>query len=60
MEWFFFFFFYVCLNKLNKQDVFVVTTEKNLADPATFLASNSVPGTLFSSEDSLFNQLWKK
>ena len=27
--------------------------------PATFLASNSVPGTLFSSENSLFIQLWK-
>ena len=31
-----------------------------LADPATFLASNSVLGTLFSTENSLFIQLWKK
>ena len=31
-----------------------------VADPATFLSSNSVPGTLFSSENSLFIQLWKK
>ena len=31
-----------------------------VADPATFLASNSVPWTLFSSENSLFIQLWKK
>ena len=31
----------------------------HVADPATFRASNSVPGTLFSSENSLFIQLWK-
>ena len=31
-----------------------------MADPATSLASNSVLGTLFSSENSLFIQLWKK
>ena len=30
-----------------------------MADPATFLALNSVPGILFSSENSLFIQLWK-
>ena len=31
----------------------------HLVDPDTFLATNSVVGTLFSSEDSLFIQLWK-
>ena len=31
-----------------------------VADPATFLASNSVLGTLFSSENILFIQIWKK
>ena len=31
-----------------------------LADPATSLASHSVLGTLFSCENSLFIQLWKK
>ena len=31
-----------------------------LADPATFLASNSILGTLFSSENSSYIQLWKK
>ena len=30
-----------------------------MADPATFLASHSFQGTLFSSESSLFIQLWK-
>ena len=29
-----------------------------LADPASFLASNRVVGILFSSENSLFIQLW--
>lgn len=32
----------------------------SVADPATFLASNSVLGTLFSPEDSLFIQLLKQ
>ena len=31
-----------------------------VADPATFLASNSVMGTLFSSGNSLFIHLWTK
>ena len=31
-----------------------------VADPATFLDSNSVLGTVFSSESSLFIQLRKK
>ena len=31
----------------------------DVADPATCRASNSVLGTLFSSENSLFIQLWK-
>ena len=31
-----------------------------VVDPATFLASNSVQGTLFSSENSLFTQLWRR
>ena len=31
-----------------------------VADPATFLASNSVLAPLFSSESSLFIQLWIK
>ena len=31
-----------------------------VADPATLLASNSVQGTLFSSESSLCIQLWGK
>ena len=31
-----------------------------VADPATFLASNTVPGTLFSSENSLSIQLQEK
>ena len=31
-----------------------------VADPATFLASDSVLGTLYSSENSLFIQLWQK
>ena len=31
----------------------------HLADPATVLASNSVLGSLFSSENSLFSQLQK-
>ena len=30
-----------------------------MADPATFLALHSVRDTLFSSENSLFIQLWK-
>ena len=30
-----------------------------VVNPATFLASISVLGTLFSSEKSLFIQLWK-
>ena len=30
----------------------------NMADPATFLVSNSVLATLFFSENSLFTQLW--
>ena len=30
-----------------------------MADPATFLAANTVLGTLFSSENSLFIHLWK-
>ena len=30
-----------------------------MADPATFLASNSVLGTLFTSDSSLFIQWWK-
>ena len=30
-----------------------------LADPATFLASFGVLGTRFSSENSLFIQLWQ-
>ena len=32
----------------------------HVADPATYLASNSVLGTLFSSGNSLFNYVWKK
>ena len=35
-------------------------TVKMQADPATFPMSNSILGTLFSSEDSLFIQLWQK
>ena len=31
-----------------------------VADPATFLALNSILGTLFPSENSLFIQLWRK
>ena len=31
-----------------------------VADPATFLGSNSVLGTLFSSENGLLNQLMEK
>ena len=31
----------------------------HVVDPATLLASNSVLGTLFSSENSLFIQLWE-
>ena len=31
-----------------------------VADPTTFLASDSVLGSLFSSESSLFIQLWKR
>ena len=31
-----------------------------VADPATSLASNILLGTLFSSENHLFSQLWKK
>ena len=31
----------------------------HVADPATFLASNSGLGTLFSSENSLFIQIWR-
>lgn len=30
-----------------------------LADPATFVASNSVLGTIFSSKEGLCIQLWK-
>ena len=44
-------FFWVELTWIpNKNIIFV--------DPATFLASNSVQGTLFSSENSLFIQMW--
>ena len=48
--------------KLNKQTLKDNTTQYCLyvADPATFLASNSALGILFSSENSLFIQLWKK
>ena len=51
------------LNKLNKQTdlrgkhSFVLLC-LDLSDPATFLASNSVLGTLFSSQNSLFIHLW--
>ena len=31
-----------------------------LADPATFLASNCVLGTLFSSDNSLLFHLWER
>ena len=45
-------------NKLNKQtaQVHTVLLRLYVADPATFLASNSVVGTLFSSETNLFIQ----
>ena len=57
---------FLWLNKLNKQTDFKRTTQFHtvllclyVADPATFLASNSVLGTLFSFESSLFIQSWK-
>ena len=47
---------YSWLNKHNKQTDLVWSGLLclHVADPATFLASNSVPRTLFSSESSLF------
>ena len=57
---------FVCLNNLNKPPLFVFITLKEtqfhilyVADPA-FLASNSVLGTSFSYENSLFIQLGVK
>ena len=69
------FFFYALTNWMNKVSLFSWLTELNkqtdlkgqhsllclyVADSATFLASNSVLGPCFSSEDSLFTQSWKK
>ena len=57
---------FLCLNNLNKPTLFVFITLKEtqfhilyVADPA-FLASNSVLGTSFSYENSLFIQLGVK
>ena len=56
---------YLCfhdwLNKLTLKDntiSYCITLFTCVSDPATLLASNSVPGTLFSSENGLFVQLW--
>ena len=49
-------FLFSCLNKLNTQTDLKGPYFVYVADPATFLASNSVAGTLFSSENSLFIQ----
>ena len=53
------------MNKVNKQSDFkgqhsFILFYLYVADPATFLASNSGLGSLFSSENSVFIQLWKK
>ena len=57
------------LNKLDKQTdlkeqrnfIFTVSCFcLYVADPATFLASNSVLGTLFSPENSFCTKLWTK
>ena len=45
---------------LKEQHCFILFYFVYMADPANFLASNGVLGTLFSSENSLFIQLWKK
>ena len=47
------------MNGIIKQHTFTLFTlfMFYVADPATFLASNSVLGKLFSSENSLFIQL---
>ena len=54
----------LCPSKLSKQTLFGFMTEiytgflcLYVADPATFLDANSAPGTLCSSENSLFIQL---
>ena len=55
------------MNELNKETEILKRTIQfhtvslclYVADPATFLASNSVLGTLFSSENSLFIQSYK-
>ena len=39
---------------------FIVFYFVYVADPATFPASNSILWTFFSSENSLFIQLWNK
>ena len=44
------------VKSLSDSDVHTVLLYLDVADPATFLASNSVQGTLFSSENSLFIQ----
>ena len=43
-----------------KRRIFIGWLHLHMADPATFLASHAVLGTLFSSENSLFIQLWKR
>ena len=60
-------FFLLSLNELNEQTDNRRTTQFHtvllclyLADPATFLASNYVPGALFSSESSLFYSVMEK
>ena len=45
---------------MHDEDNFNQTDFINLADPATCLASNSVLGSLYSPESSLFTQFWKK
>ena len=46
---------------LDKQtDLHTVLLCLYVADPATCLASDSVLGTLFTSENSLFIQIWKR
>ena len=47
------------INKLTLKD-HTVSCCLYVADPATFLASHSVLGTLLSSESGLFIQLWGK
>ena len=53
-----FFAFLVELNKQRDDAIsYRFTLRLHVADPATFLASNGVLGTLFSSENSLFIQV---